>query len=62
MIYNIMQLREIALGLINAMILEGPNNEEELHILQVLLDPQEDDSLADAVAAANRRISDAYRD
>lgn len=62
MIYNIMQLREIALGLINAMILEGPNNEEELHILQVLLDPQEDDSLADAVTAANRRISDAYRD
>lgn len=54
------ELDRIALTLVNAMILEGPDNEQELHTLQILLDPEEDDDLEDAVLEAAEYAQEAY--
>lgn len=54
------ELDRIALTLVNAMILEGPDNEQELHTLQILLDPEADDDLEDAVLDATEYAQEAY--
>lgn len=60
MIISKAELDKIALNLINAMILEGPDNEQELHTLQILLDPEVDDDLEDAVLEATEYTQEAY--
>ena len=60
MIITKFELDRLALRLVNAMILEGPDNEQELHLLQILLDPESDDSLEDAVNDAITYTQEAY--
>lgn len=60
MILTKFELDRLALRLVNAMILEGPDNEQELHLLQILLDPESDDNLEDAVNDAITYTQEAY--
>lgn len=56
------ELISLASSLVNAMILEGPENEQELHMLQVLLDPEEQDDLEQTVQEAEEYIKTAFDD
>lgn len=56
------ELISLASSLVNAMILEGPENEQELHMLQVLLDPEEQDDLEQTVEDAEKYINEAFDD
>ena len=60
MIISKAELDRLALGLVNAMILEGPSNEDQLHALQVLLDPESDDDLEWTVTYVNKYVQDAF--
>lgn len=52
----LLELRDMALRLLNAMILEGPEDEQELHLLQVLLGPEESDPIDLVVEDACRYL------
>ena len=53
-------LINLARCVVNAMILSGPDNEDELHMLQVLLDPEADDDLEYTVNEARQYIDSEF--
>ena len=56
MMYSTEYLKAIALKLINAMIFDGPENEQQLHLLLILLDTEPDDDIANAINEADQYI------
>lgn len=58
--YSIEGLRRLALTLINAMILRGPENEQALHTLLILLDTELHDDLKSAVEDAKNYIDESW--
>lgn len=57
MIYSYADLQNKAIALINAMIFTGPENEQALHLLLILLAPEPKDDLDLAVFEADEMIS-----
>lgn len=56
MVYSYADLQNKAVALVNAMIFNGPENEQALHLLLALLAPEPDDDLDAAVAEADKMI------
>ena len=52
------ELQNKAIALINAMIFAGPENEQALHLLLVLLAPEVNDDLPQAVLDADTMIAE----